>query len=186
MENPYASGWEYLDHRLEKEYTLFNLAIDQVKNLRNGKVMDMLVVESKDAANAIVKTKEGKIVLIEQYRFGTKEWSLELPGGLIEKGEDAILGCKREVLEETGYTASNWSYLGKVPANPVFMNSYIHHFLAEEASFVKEPTFDDGEQIVVHKLSRDDFVDAIKSKRILHPHSLSAIFYLMNDFTLKV
>ncbi len=182
----HKEGWEYINERLEKSYSLFDLRVDKVKNLRNQREMDMLVVDSKDAANVIALTENDEIIIIEQYRFGTKEWTLEFPGGLVEPGEDVQQACARELMEETGYQASYWTYLGKVPSNPVFINAHIHHFIAKGAVKVEDVSLDDGEQIVVHLFTKAEFLALIKRGGINHPHSLSAIFLSLSNFELNI
>ncbi len=184
--NQDKEGWEYIRERKAHSFSLFDLRIDTVKNLRNQEEMYMLVVQSKDAANVIAITEDDKILIIEQFRFGTKEWTLEFPGGLIEPEEDIQQACARELLEETGYEARYWTYLGKVPSNPVFIDAHIHHFLAKGAVKVQDVNLDDGEQIIVHLFTREEFNALIKKGGINHPHSLSAIFMTLSNVDFSI
>ena len=64
--------------------------------------------------NIIAITKEQKVVLIQQYRHGVQDVLWEIPGGVVEEGENLLDGVKRELLGETGYTASEFIQIGKI------------------------------------------------------------------------
>src|ERR1700754_193321 len=66
-------------------------------------VEDYYVLEYPNWVNAVALTEEGKVILVQQYRHAAGIVSTELPGGVIEKGESAEDGLRRELLEETGY-----------------------------------------------------------------------------------
>ena len=70
---------------------------------------NMYVIESPDWVNIIALTPSYKIVGIKQYRAGTDEITLEIPGGMIDSGEEPLMAAKRELAEETGYK-KNWLY----------------------------------------------------------------------------
>ena len=73
---------------------------------------------------------ENELILVEQYRHGVDNITLEIPGGAVDKGEKSLDAAKRELLEETGHTSSEWVSLGEVQANPAFMTNTCATFLA--------------------------------------------------------
>ncbi len=175
-------AWEHLQSRLLHSFKIFNLIIDKVRNKKTGQELDLVMVSGPDAANVICLTPDGLLVMVRQYRFGTREWTIELPGGLVEKEENIEKACARELLEETGYKAERWQYIGKVPSNPVFMDSYVHHFIAWDASYVQEPQLDEEEVMEVQLVSMDELAAAISSGDVSHPHTLSALMKAKGDF----
>ena len=107
----------------------------------------MIILASPDSVNVVPITKTGEIVFVRQYRFGTRSYTLELPGGIVDPGEDHGVAARRELQEETGFTSSSWEYLGKIGSNPVFMDSYVHHWLARDVELTHEVTLDAGEDV---------------------------------------
>lgn len=168
--------YQFLRSEADKDFTLFKIRSDFYINKRNDIPFRATVVESKDAANVIALTDNREIVMVRQYRFGICEPTIEIPGGLIEAGEDPQTGCARELLEETGFAATNWQSLGKIPSNPVFIDSYIHHFLASDARQVSNTLTEDiGENIEVVLIPVEQVKTMIRRHEIVHPHTLTAL-----------
>jgi len=92
-------------------------------------------------------TPAREVVLVRQYRYGIDQVILELPAGSIDRGEDPLLCAQRELREETGYTAARWEALSVTPAEPVRSNSYLHAFLAFDATSTHPQTLDLTEAI---------------------------------------
>ena len=114
-------------------------------------------------------------MLVDNYRFGTGTYMLELPGGMVDDGEDHQESAKRELLEETGYQAEKWLYAGCVASNPVFMDSFIHHYLAIGAEKIKAAELDDAEDIEVREIPLVDVRKMLFNGDFQHPHSISGV-----------
>lgn len=99
-----------------------------------------------DWCNVIARTPNDEIVMIWQYRFGTDSLSLEIPGGVIDPGEEPIAAAKRELSEETGYGAASFRHLSSVAANPAIQSNFCHTFLADGATPLGSTSFDDLEE----------------------------------------
>lgn len=167
------------------ENRLFKLRNDLYRNPRTGNTLQVAILESKDAANVVAFTPDGKLVLVHQFRFGTREWTLEIPGGQLDNhDEPPLLAAQRELAEETGYTGGEWTYLGKVPANPVFMDNYIHHWLARGVAKTQATNFDEGEDIEIVALPLDEVAALVREGKINHPHTLSALARVMPLYAL--
>lgn len=109
-----------------------------------------MILSGGNAVNVIALTSANEIVLVRQYRFGTSSYTLELPGGLVDPDESPIKAAVRELEEETGFTTSEKLIsLGKIGQNPVFMESYVHHFLALDVRLTNQQMLDVGECIEV-------------------------------------
>src|SRR5512143_1541172 len=89
---------------LESNYFRPRFRIDKCE-LPNGNLLDAMILELGAWANILALTKSGEAVLVKQYRHGVCEVLWELPGGVVEEGEEPIDGARRELLEETGFTA---------------------------------------------------------------------------------
>lgn len=173
--NPKSSGWKLLRRGEPIDLKLFKARFDWYLNERNGREIKMVVVDSQDAVNVVALTGEGNLVLVRQFRFGVELDTLELPGGLVEPGESSLTAARRELEEETGYTGGAWQLLHVVQSNPVFMNSYIHQYLAVGVTKSGEVHLDDGENIEVVELSPSEMKDAYENGLIRHPHTLSGL-----------
>jgi 8-oxo-dGTP pyrophosphatase MutT (NUDIX family) len=125
-------------------------------------------MESTDWVNAVALTDAGNMVLIRQWRPGSREISLEMPGGMVDPGESPLEAAQRELLEETGYRASKWTALGAVDPNPAIQNNHCHTFLAEGAVRVGVAQQDGSEDIETLELPIAEVERAIASGQIRH------------------
>lgn len=131
-------------------------------------------MDGKDWINIIALTPENQIVMVKQYRFGTANFELEIPGGIIEEGEEPIEAGIRELQEETGYVGKNPQYLGYVDPNPAFQTNKCHTILVENCEKVSEQNLDPGEDIEVDVVSETKVNDHIDKGIIRHSLVLSA------------
>ncbi len=137
--------------------------------------MRRLVLETRDWVNVVARTPEGRFVFVRQFRFGTERVTTEIPGGVVERGEEPLAAAKRELREETGYEASRWSELGRVEPNPAFQDNHCHHFLADGARRVGDQQLDAGEDIAVATLTEAEVQTGIAAGEIAHTLVLSAL-----------
>jgi 8-oxo-dGTP pyrophosphatase MutT (NUDIX family) len=161
---------------------LFEARFDFIKNPRNGITEKKVILSGGNAVNVIALTSENEIVLVQQYRFGTASYTLELPGGLVDPDESPIKAAERELEEETGYTCGEKLIpLGKIGQNPVFMDSYVHHFLALDVKLTKKQILDAGENIEVILMPLEELKFRWQKGEIEHPHSVNALLRYFNS-----
>ncbi len=141
------------------------------------KQISVYVVENPDWVNIIALTAEQEVVLIEQFRYGIEQVILELPGGLIDKDEKAEEAAKRELAEETGYSAEKWILLGTSNPNPAIQNNRIYHYLALNAQKTSNTRFDENESIVTKLISLEQTLELIKNGKITHSLVIAAFQY---------
>ena len=156
---------------LETSYFRPRFRIDKCE-LSNGNRLDVTIFEFRAWANVLALTKNGEAVLVKQYRHGICDVLWEFPGGVVEDGEDPLEGAKRELLEETGYRASNLILMGRLYPNPALQTNTLHCFLALDVEKVGEQNLDVGEDIEVHLLPLDELIEM--AKRGDFPHALQA------------
>lgn len=172
--------WKHLDSKSGPSLIIFKSRYDQVENPRTGETFSRLVLETPSWVNVLALTEDQQIVLVRQYRFGTRSFTLEIPGGVVERGEDPVRAAERELLEETGYTAQSFRSLGAVEPNPAFHDNLCFHVLATGARRVKDQSLDDGEDIEVLLRPLVSLRDAVLSGEIRHALVISALSRLVD------
>lgn len=166
--------------RTEKSERGENLLIcrvryDHMENPRTGEVLRRTVLETRDWVNVVALTREQRVVVVRQFRFGTGAITTEIPGGVIDANEEPLDAARRELREECGYSATEWTYLGAVEPNPAFHDNLCHHFLARGAERTHAQELDEGEDIVVAELALDELRARIRSGEIRHALVLTAL-----------
>ena len=137
------------------------------------------VNEYPEWVNAFALTKEGKVVMVKQYRHGIKEISTELPGGVAEENESMEEAIRREMKEETGYEFDEVSFLGKICANPSTTNNYMHMFLAKGGRKVTEPKLDEAEDLEVLLLEVEEVKELVRNNQMHQSLHVNCIFYAL-------
>lgn len=174
--------WKCLKSQPGPDLKLFKARIDFMRNPRNGVEAPRVVLESKDAVNVVAVVDAAQIIFVRQFRFGTQTFTLEIPGGLIDAGEDPKDAGIRELREETGYTSEALIPLGKIASNPVYMNAFVYHYQTTCWSLQKSETnLDDGEDIEIVLLPIDQVKQMLYSGKFEHPHTISALMYYFHS-----
>jgi 8-oxo-dGTP pyrophosphatase MutT (NUDIX family) len=159
---------------------LFRPRWDTLRNPRTDEVMERLVLETLDWVNVVALTPEEKLVCVLQFRFGTGEVTLEIPGGALDLQEPHGSAARRELREETGYTAESWTYLGFVEPNPAFQTNRCHHWLAKGARRTHDLDLDSGEDITVVELPLPEVRARVLRGEIRHSLVLTALARILD------
>ena len=167
--------WPLVESRPGPDLLICRVRHDTLVNPRTDAQMVRTVLETPDWVNVVALTPERRIVVVRQYRFGPAAIRTEIPGGVIDRGEDHETAARRELREETGYLSERWTYLGAVEPNPAFHDNVCHHWLAEDAIRTTEQEQDPGEDIVVDTLGIDEMRDEIAEGRIQHALVITAL-----------
>ena len=136
---------------------------------------DIFVFSCPDWCNVLAETPEGELVLIWQYRFGTDALSLEIPGGVIDPGEEPIDAARRELLEETGYEAESFELVSVVEPNPALQGNRCFTYLARGARPTGETAFDDLEDLETVLVPKSELAELIDEREITHSLVVVAI-----------
>ena len=156
---------------------IFDVEFHRYINPYTKKEHEFVILNSPNWINVVPVTKDGRILFIKQFRPGNNKISLEVPGGLVEKGEEPLQSAIRELKEETGGVAKNWKLIGKVYPNPAFQNNLLYTFLAEDVEIVSSTAFDEGEYIEIEFIEREKVLELIKTGVIDHSLVIIALFW---------
>ena len=129
---------------------------DRVKLPTGVEIPEYYILEYPDWVNVIAITKEGKFVLVRQYRHGIKETRYEICAGVCETGEEPLLSAQRELYEETGYGNGNWTKLMTISANASTMTNITHCYLATEVERISTQHLEETEDLTVHLLDEEE------------------------------
>lgn len=118
-----------------------------------GSEAEFVRLASPDWANVLALTTDSRgrecLVLVRQYRQGADTVTLEIPGGLVDADEAPAAAARRELVEETGYHASELVALGSTNPNPAFMMNAVHTFVAVDAERRSDQALDEHEIVDV-------------------------------------
>jgi 8-oxo-dGTP pyrophosphatase MutT (NUDIX family) len=160
------------------DYRVLEVVKRQAASPRVGKNFDFYILQSADWVQVIPITADNKVLMVRQYRHGTGEITLELPGGIVEPGFKPAEAAQRELTEEIGYISQKLTSIGKVRPNPAILTNWCHLFLAESLVSWEKPQ-DDGEDVYVLPVPLKNISGLIKSGMINHSLSISCFYHLL-------
>lgn len=140
-------------------------------------VNEYFVLEYPNWANAVALTREGKILMVTQYRHAANIVSLEIPGGVIDGDEKPEEAMHRELLEETGYQFDKMELMCSVYANPSTANNKTFCYLATGGVKIQEQSLDEHEEVVVEEYSIDEVKQLLADNKIAQALHCTALFY---------
>ncbi len=169
--------WEKLESVVRGDFRVFRVREDRTLSPITGEEFSFFVVEANDWVNVIPVTEDGRIVFVHQYRHGTEEVSLEIPGGVVDEGESPLEAARRELLEETGYEAETIERIGVVAPNPAIQNNRCYTFLATNVRRVRGQSLDAMEDIAVELIDAGDVAALIAGGTINHALVVGAFYF---------
>lgn len=173
--------WKIKDIRTVAECRVFDLK--RILSIHPKKLTEheFHVLHANDWVNICAVTPRNTMVFVKQWRQGIQKPSLEIPGGIVDSGENLLESAKRELLEETGYTSSVWTSLGSVAGNPAMLNNTCHTFLALNATKTSETDFDETEDLDVLEIPLDEIHNHILSGEIIHGMVVAALYFFFHE-----
>jgi 8-oxo-dGTP pyrophosphatase MutT (NUDIX family) len=171
------SRWTRGEERKVAETRIFDVLSITFRHPVRGTVKDFTVIDAPDWVNVIALTPDGQIVLVNQFRYGANAFSLEIPGGVIERGVDRVGGGVRELREETGFAGTSARLLASVNPNPAMQDNRCHLVLVEGAVKAGDTEWDPDEEIAVQVAPAADALAWARSGLITHSLSLCGLFY---------
>ena len=170
--------WAILDREVIQDFKLFKIEKKQVRSPRTDEISEALAVRFPDWVMILALTPQEEVIMVRQYRHGTEQVCLELPGGLVDSNEDSpALSAGRELLEETGYQAGQINYIGECFPQPAILSNKCYFYLAEDAERFQTQDLDPGEDIEIVNVPLKSIPARIASREINHGMVLLAFFF---------
>ena len=170
--------WRRLDSETVYSCRIFSLQKNRSRSPRTNKEHDFFVLDSGDWVNIIPVTADDHVVLIRQYRHGTEDFTLEIPGGMVDQEDPSALhAARREMQEETGYDSKDIIPLGAIHPNPAIQGNRCHSFLARNVEKRFEPSFDTTEETEVILVHASELPELVRQERITHALVVVAFYW---------
>ena len=155
------------DRSIESNW-LFELRRERHRSRLSDRTHDFYVVRMADAVTSVAVTPDDRVILVRQFRAGSRLDHWETPGGLLHPGEDPLDAGPRELFEETGYRGDPAILLGTVWTNPALVTTRMSTVLIANARPAGDPIFDPGEEVVTELFPRTEVAAMVASGRIDH------------------
>ncbi len=164
-----------LSHASVAKTRIFEVRSTRFRHPMRGTERDFVVIDAPDWVNVVALTPDQRIVLVRQFRYGIDAFSLEIPGGVMEQGEEPLIAGVRELQEETGYTGAPARVLGSVHPNPAMQSNRCHFVFVEQARPTTPLAWDEDEEMDVTAMPADEVFALARNGGITHGLVLNAL-----------
>lgn len=146
---------------------------------KTGKEHRFYRINSADWVNVVPVTAANEVVCIRQFRHGSEKVTLEIPGGLVDPGEDPVTAAARECQEETGFAADDLVSLGTLNPNPAIFPNLLHTFVAADVRLTGDVQNTDTEYTEVQLIPMRQVPDLLVSGEIDHALVAATLWRLL-------
>ncbi len=169
---------KFLTEKTVYEGKVINLKLIE-NELEDGSVALRELVEHPGGVCVISIDDEKNVLMVKQYRVPFGRVLLEAPAGKLDKNEDILEAAKREFMEETGYVAEKYTYMGEFYPTVGFLNEKIHIYIAENLKKAQQ-NLDDDEFLDVEKYNIDVLYEMVLKNEIKDSKTVIAVMLLKN------
>jgi ADP-ribose pyrophosphatase len=152
---------------------VFDIFIENV-TLPNQSTVDFEIIRHPGAAAIVALTEAQRLLMLKQYRHAIGDYLWEIPAGTLEKAEDVLTCARRELVEETGFSARSWQTLGEIVPVPGYSDERIHLFMARDLTPAVQQ-LDRDEVIEVHQLPLEEVFNMVSSGQIIDAKTICGV-----------
>jgi ADP-ribose pyrophosphatase len=147
--------------------------------LPNGVTTDIDILRHPGAAAIVPMADDGTLVWLRQYRHAAGGYIWEIPAGTLDPGEDPLACARRELTEETGFSAKSWQHLGEIIPVPGYSSERVHLYLARDLRAAAQH-LDRDELLEVHRIPLDEAIAMVFSGQVVDAKTIAALFMASN------
>lgn len=170
-------AWEVVETETLQDCAVFRVSRSLTRSPRSGRVHPFYRIDADAWVNVVPITRAGEVVMVRQYRHGSRAFTLEIPGGMVDAGEEPAQAAARELLEETGFRAQRLLSIGEVNPNPALFGNRVHTFLAPEVVRVDRVRNQGLEETSVELVAADRIPERLLRGEIDHALVVAALYW---------
>lgn len=145
--------------------------------LPDGKTAHREYIKHPGAVVILPFFEDGSVLLERQFRYPLDRVFIEFPAGKIDAGEDALVCAKRELLEETGYSAKSWQFVCTIHNAIAYSDEHLEIFLAQDLT-PGQSSLDEGEFLETYRAPLADLLGGIKAGQVTDVKTIIGAFWL--------
>ncbi len=179
----HVPDWELVASEHLQDCRILQVHRDTSRSPHTDTTHEFFRIEAVDWVNVIPLTPDNEVVMVRQFRHGSRRVTLEIPGGMVDAGEDPAATAARELLEETGYAGDAPIRLGAVNPNPALFGNQCHSYAVRGATRVAEIRNEGAEATVVELVPLAQIPNRIRAGEIDHALVVTAFHWWHLDHT---
>ena len=177
MQDP--PSWDVVAREHLQDCAVFRVTRNLSRSPRTGALHPFYGIEADPWVNVVPVTRSGEIVMVRQWRHGSGEVTLEIPGGIVDPGEAPAVAAARELREETGYGGGRLEPLGSVNPNPALFGNRLHTFVARDVERLGPAENHGLEETSVVLVPRGELGELVRGGGIDHALVLAGLLHFL-------